>query len=64
MNYSVEGVVMIRVAVEVFADDEQSAKLLAKNALNDCYHLDTNRAYHNVEHGVEFDLDAFDEDDN
>lgn len=62
MKYTVEGKITISVSVEVFADDEKSAELLAKNVLNDSYHLDSHGMYHNVESDVKFDLDSHEDD--
>lgn len=63
MTYEIEGSFTVSVMIEVCADDEKSAILLAKNVLNERYNLDKLGSYHNVNEGAEFDLDAFDPDD-
>lgn len=59
MKYEVEGTITIDVMLDVIADDEKSAILLAENSLKERYNLDVNGSYHNPDKDVKFDLDAF-----
>lgn len=59
MRYEVEGKFSVDVMVEVDADDEKSAELLAINVLNERYNLEVNGSYHNPKEDVKFDLTVY-----
>lgn len=60
MKYQVEGKITIDVFVDVEADNEKSAELLARNALDEAYHLKEHGNYHTVGPGVKYELEVFD----
>ena len=58
-NYLVEGEMIIKVQVEVEANSEDTAIELAKHRLSDVYNLNVEGYNHDPESDVEFDLDAY-----
>ncbi len=65
-TYLVEGEFIVTVQVEIEANSEETAVELAKRRITDNYNLNIVGYDHDPESGVEFDLDAYlenDEDD-
>lgn len=61
-KFIVDGKVEFYVDMEIEAENETEAKKIAKDWIDDMYHMNTTGAYHNKE-AVVYDLDATEDED-